>query len=255
MGFGGPARPRRSSARAHASRGGAVPPEGFEPPPATFVASCPILGTVAKRRARTWPDHEDPHRPARRGEPGAPQSLISKTSAPATNRRPLTRTDHLRGGDPVLARSVARVRYLRSVIVTVIDIDRPERSQGSVSGRRVLEHCEHRTPGGNRTRHCRFEGPVDCPLSDRRRGDERGHRRDTEGPAGLEPATRRLTTGRSTIELRTQTHCGWLGHPRRMRVERLRDGARSAPEQGRLSTLAGGLRAPIVGRSSSARSR
>lgn len=115
-----------------------VPPEGLEPSSATFVASCPIRGTVAsctrsandrstgageRRRAlgarrgsrRRW-------RPHRRGWP----------------RQPLTRAGHLRGGAPgaSLTRS-PECRYLRPVIVTVTNVSRPERPARARSSSRA----------------------------------------------------------------------------------------------------------------------
>lgn len=133
MGFGNPARRQPEQCMDVALRrrmraSVVVPLEGLEPSPATFVASCPILGTVADVRGlltafvRVVAGKASPRavtgsrrrwRPHRRGQA----------------RRPLTRTGHLRGGAPgaSLTRS-PECRYLRPVIVTVTDVYRPERS-------------------------------------------------------------------------------------------------------------------------------
>lgn len=199
MGFGNPARRQPEQCMDVALRrrmraSVVVPLEGLEPSPATFVASCPILGTVADVRGlltafvRVVAGKAPPRavtgsrrrwRPHRRGQA----------------RRPLTRTGHLRGGAPgaSLTRS-PECRYLRPVIVTVTDVYRPERSasppiiarsggiEPTISGwrDRRTDHCptsareglatnlpEIRGPGGTRTRN----QPVNNRTLDHRAAD------------------------------------------------------------------------------------
>lgn len=66
-------------------------------------------------------------------------------------------------------------------------------------------------------------------------------KRSTEGPAGLEPATNRLTTGRSTVELRTQIAGGGWDIHRRMRVRRPRAGPIVADQARAKSLMTAGV--------------
>ena len=132
------------------ARGMAVPPEGLEPSPATFVASRPILGTVVSTRSlgRRARRRRQPARGTQcpRGESLAKQSIPRGRSPPPAPAG---------AGYAVPQGGIAG-----EAVDSPADVVRRRRQPARVRS----------APGGNRTHHCWIERPADYPLSDWDRG-------------------------------------------------------------------------------------